>query len=398
MINEAMTSTERLLAAVNLEPTDRVPVFPHLNAEFPLKLAGRPVSDAYDIAKGADVVSLTLKLREETGFDGLTQACGGMAFSDELIKLYAFFYGDTMRYPGGDDRVDADSSPPQFAEREIATPADYDAIIALGWDNWCGENMDRISKTLFGLPLDQYPLTQIATASTLGYVTCRDDFAKRDIPIIAGTVPSDPQMILSLLRTLTGFSMDLYRCPDKVTEVLKVISRDITKGAIDSMLRAGPPSASGLPGIMVAAERGSGAYYNLKVFEKFIWPYMREAIHAWVDAGFVVTMHMDTNWTKNFPYFLDLPRKKCIAMLDSTSDIFKAKEILGNHMCIMGDVPPALSTLGTVEEMEAYCRKLIEVVGKGGGFILGTGCAVPAETKIENFKAMINSAKKYSAH
>ena len=85
-------------------------------------------------------------------------------------------------------------------------------------------------------------------------------------------------------------------------------------------------------------------------------------------------------------------------MRDSTSDIFKAKEILGDHMCIMGDVPASLSTLGTIEEMDAYCKRLIEVVGKGGGFILGTGCAVPPDTKLENFKAMINSAKKYSAN
>ena len=35
------------------------------------------------------------------------------------------------------------------------------------------------------------------------------------------------------------------------------------------------------------------------------------------------------------------------------------------------------SSLGTPAEMEAYCKKLIDVVGKDSGFILSTGCTCP---------------------
>ena len=88
-------------------------------------------------------------------------------------------------------------------------------------------------------------------------------------------------------------------------------------------------------------------------------------------------LHMDTDWTQNIPYLKELPSKKCIANYDSITDIFKAKEILHGHMCIMVDVPPSLSSLGTHEEVRAYCEKLIDVVGKDGGFILSSGCEVP---------------------
>ena len=75
--------------------------------------------------------------------------------------------------------------------------------------------------------------------------------------------------------------------------------------------------------------------------------------------------------------------------------IFKAKDIPGDHRCIMGDVTATLLSLGTPEQVETYCRKLIDQVGKGGGFILSSGCTVPYNAKIENLKGMINTGKNY---
>ncbi|MDQ1353971.1 MAG: hypothetical protein QG657_4280, partial [Acidobacteriota bacterium] len=58
-------------------------------------------------------------------------------------------------------------------------------------------------------------------------------------------------------------------------------------------------------------------------------------------------------------------------------------------------VPASLLTLGTPEEVETYCKKLIDEVGRGGGFILSSGCTVPYNAKFENIKAMINTGKTY---
>ena len=85
-------------------------------------------------------------------------------------------------------------------------------------------------------------------------------------------------------------------------------------------------------------------------------------------------------------------------MLDGYTDIFKAKEVLGNHMCIMGDVHASLLTLGHPEEVDAYVRKLIDTVGKDGGFILSTGCELPPNCKEENFQMMLDTAKSYGVY
>ncbi|MFC1944600.1 uroporphyrinogen decarboxylase family protein, partial [Chloroflexota bacterium] len=80
---------------------------------------------------------------------------------------------------------------------------------------------------------------------------------------------------------------------------------------------------------------------------------------------------------------------------DGTTDIFKAKEILRDHMCILGNVPPDLLQLGTVHDVESYCKRLIDIVGEGGGFIMGTGSEVPTKAKFGNLKAMIDIVKTY---
>jgi uroporphyrinogen-III decarboxylase len=58
----------------------------------------------------------------------------------------------------------------------------------------------------------------------------------------------------------------------------------------------------------------------------------------------------------------------------------------------MGDVPAALFKLGTPDEVNTYCTKLINEIGPSG-FILSSGCDIPMDAKPENVAAMIASVK-----
>jgi uroporphyrinogen-III decarboxylase len=94
-------------------------------------------------------------------------------------------------------------------------------------------------------------------------------------------------------------------------------------------------------------------------------------------------------------YFADFPPRSCIMNLDGATDMRAAKEILDGRMCLMGDVPATMLKLGEPEEVDEYCRLLIEDVGKDGGFILSSGCSIPVDSKAENVAAVSRAVQRY---
>jgi uroporphyrinogen-III decarboxylase len=76
--------------------------------------------------------------------------------------------------------------------------------------------------------------------------------------------------------------------------------------------------------------------------------------------------------------------------------MIRAKEILGDTVCLRGNVPTWLLTTGTPDEVDRYCRTLIPMVGKGGGFILDGAASIPDEAKPEYVMAMAKSVHRYA--
>jgi len=64
-------------------------------------------------------------------------------------------------------------------------------------------------------------------------------------------------------------------------------------------------------------------------------------------------------------------------------------------MAIMGDVPAYLLAFAGKDRVMAYCQRLIREVGKGGGFILSSGCSIPANAKPENVRALVEAAEEW---
>jgi uroporphyrinogen-III decarboxylase len=254
----------------------------------------------------------------------------------------------------------------------------------VGWSAFWEERYEEMS----GKPKER--LTSIQNALLERYCREKQICEEMGIPVLLGAAVDSVLMAFSLCRTLTGFTMDLYEVPDKVQAAMDASCDELIRNALNTV------AVTRGRFVFIVLERGSGALYRLPIFERFEWPYLQRYVDAFVSEGLIPWLHLDMDWGLNLPYFRELPRAKCIADLDSTTDIFKAKEVLGGHMCISGDVPASLLTLGQPHDINQYCRELIDEVDKGGGFFLTTGCECPVDAKFKNVKMMVDVAKTYS--
>ena len=82
-------------------------------------------------------------------------------------------------------------------------------------------------------------------------------------------------------------------------------------------------------------------------------------------------------------------------MLDGSTDMRKAREILDDRMCLLGDVPSSMLAFGTPSEVYDYVTKLIDDVGPKTGLMISSGCDCPLNAKDENVDAMIQATVDY---
>jgi uroporphyrinogen-III decarboxylase len=188
---------------------------------------------------------------------------------------------------------------------------------------------------------------------------------------------------------MVKFTEDLYYRPEMVEKALARMTEEFITFGLALCKDAG------INIMKVVEERAGAFFYPLKIFERFWWPYTLQIAEAFWSEGIKISFHLDTCWDKNIHYFKELPRKSAMLELDGTTHIFSAKEKLRDHMCIVSDVHPTLLSLGTPEEVSAYCKKLIDEVGGDGGHILSTGCGLPGAVRKENFIAMLETGRNY---
>lgn len=373
MAQDTMNVFDRFAAAVSLEAVDRAPVFPILVSAAP-RLYGISQAEAWkDHNKAREAL---IKCYQDFGYD----FCSKPNFYYD--QLPGKLTGAPVRnlIPG---KQLAEDDVIQIDERPLFGREDYDKLADLGWNAFWEEHYEKKNGR---------PFSHLVAVQEFGTKIFNDDLKiceERGVPMSSSTAVDSVLMAFSLSRTMIEFSKDLRQVPDKVEKAMHKVCDDLIANALE-ILKSKDRNAA-----FIVLERGSGAIYPLHIFERFEWPFLQRYVEAFISEGITPWLHLDTNWIKNLPYFKQLPKGKCVADLDSTTPIFQAKEILGGHMCISGDVPASLFSLGKPEEVAEYCKKLIREVGRGGGFMLTSGCECPVDVKPENLRAFVDTGKNY---
>ena len=195
---------------------------------------------------------------------------------------------------------------------------------------------------------------------------------------------------IGAMRGTIGTAKDMFKQSEKLITFMEDAVSSMLKQIAITAEMTGPPIA------FIALHRGADGWMSEAQFLSFYWPYLKKVILGYIEEGIVPNLFAEGGYNTRLEIIKELPAGKVIWHFDKT-DIIRAKEILGDRACIMGNVPSSILIAGTSEEVKNHCKQLIETVGKGGGYILSYG-ATPNQSKIENIKGMMDSAKEYGVY
>lgn len=215
--------------------------------------------------------------------------------------------------------------------------------------------------------------------ATLGFPNVLGGFTKAPFDTIGDT-----------LRGTKGIILDMYRQPDKLLQALQAIT------PIMIGMGLGAAQQTGNPVIFMPLHKGADGFMSEAQFKTFYWPTLRAVILGLIEGGCIPFIAAEGGYNSRLEVIRDIPKGKTIWMFDQT-DMVKAKEIVGDTICLWGNMPSAMLKIGTPQEVKDYAKILIDTVGKGGGFIMANG-AFFDHAKPENVKAMVDFTKEYGVY
>jgi hypothetical protein len=404
---------KRLYDAVQLKVPDRVPVV-FGGTFFACKFGGLPYAAAYYDAPAWRNAYADMLVELEP--DGYGVAAGESGPELELLD------SNYQKWPGGNLPPDVAQ---QVNEQEFMKEDEYDLFITDPSDFILRYWLPRVYNSM--RPLANLPSLMDATFSIRGAtalfaspefaafaetmkkagqaeLTWREQMAgfneelaglgfPQALPVRGGVQPPFSAFTNSF-RTFKGAVMDMFRRPDKLKAALEKMLEYRIARARPAVREPGKP-AIGMSG---EAHRVSDEILSPKQFKEFVWPNWKRAIDTTLALGYdIVEMFFEGRRDKQLEYFTDFPRGSMFIRFAET-DIFRAKEVIGDRACLMGNVPIAMLQIGSPSEVEAYCRKLITVCGRNGGFILRCSTDFTQDAKLANVKAMIDTVKKYGRY
>lgn len=403
---------KRINDAIQLKEPDRVPVVPLLGF-FCCHYAGITPQEAFEEAEKAT------KAWEKTIKDLEPDATYSVNFSiPEPHSTLEELDFKAIKWPG--HGVSPRHSF-QFVEGEYMLADEYDAFLSNTGDYLVRTFLPRIAGSLEG-----FGMLPTFDLITLGYVwpstlpalanpkiiesfesllraikkqrdwasafgLLREELIAMGYPSIKEQTTLAPfDLIADNLRGTRGAMLDMYRQPDKLLAAIDRVTPLIINIGVQGAKRTGNLR------VFIPLHKGTDDFMSEEQYKRFYWPSLQKLILGLIGAECNPYLLIEGKYASRLHILRDVPKGKCIYHFEDT-DMTKAKEVLGDTVCLMGNVPLSSLSIGTTDEVKDYCKKLIDVIGDGGGFILSAGGIID-EAKTENVKAMIEFTKEYGVY
>jgi uroporphyrinogen decarboxylase len=342
-----LTNIERLITTFCHREPDHVPCFPMISG------AGRRLT-------GASYPEFSLKPEAAAeallaGFDLI----GGEAVVPMLdLSIEAADWGQTMVYP-------EHSTPhPDYADPLIKDVDGYERLKRIDFKK--ANRMQAMLETCRIL------------VSEVGWKGLVSGFA------------FGPLGVLNMMRGANQLFRDCVNYPAKVLKAIEVI----TEVAIEYVEAQ---CDTGVQAVALDTLFASWNGLSKELWEKIEGPFARELANAVRRRGCVVVVHNcgDGVYFDSQIRFMEPEVITFAALPDDCKDRKELKQKYGDQVVLMGYVDTPLLSYGTPHDVMEECRRQIEDLADGGGFILAPGCEFPPNGPLENALAVVKAAEMY---
>ena len=399
---------KRVNDAIALRKPDRVPI-EVLFGFFPAKYAGMTVQEVmYDPDKMFEA-----QLKSLTEFKpDMEQNPFALRFLGPVLEALDF---KQLTWPG--HGMSADHTY-QFVEGEYMKAEDYDHFLLDPTDFMMRRYWPRICGSLKGfeklpplhgivtyymgisLGLAPFSLPDVREAfeamTKAGQESMRiagysrkyaEKAGEEGFPMQFGAFTQAPFDTLGdFFRGTKGLMLDMYRRPDTVVKACEKLLPFMIEVAVNAT------KMSGNPRVFIPIHKGLDGFMSPDQFNKFFWPTLRALMLALIEGGLVPCPLWEGNCTSRLETIREVPEGKACYAFEST-DLIKAKEILRGRVCIRGGMPISMLVTGTPDDAKRQTRKLIETMGREGGYIIDASTGLD-DAKPENVRAMFDCARE----
>jgi hypothetical protein len=199
---------------------------------------------------------------------------------------------------------------------------------------------------------------------------------------------------LMAMRGMQDILTDIYDCPDLLEPILD-LERQLARKIIEAFLAS--PCEIGWQDICWA----TGANMGPKAFERWCLPdVVMAASMVRAAPGKYAGLYTLGRIRELMPMFADAGVHFVETFEPNQGDITlaEAKRLYGKRMCLMGNFDSTILAFGSVEDARKETLRCLREGMEGGGYVLITGDEVPADTKMDNLKAMVETAEEYGRY
>lgn len=192
------------------------------------------------------------------------------------------------------------------------------------------------------------------------------------------------------MRGMTNIMMDLYDVPGFVDGLLEGLE-SVCMAVIDRLVR---DFGDRIDAIGFSDDMGTqrGLQMSPRTWRRFLKPGQQRMYEKIRSAGKVVYLHSCGDVHQIAGELVDIGVNMLQPIQPEAMDIYALKREYGRHLCFAGGISTQHTLpYGSPEQVRAEVKERIEVMGKGGGYVVAPAKPILPGVPIENAVALIDT-------